>query len=231
MTLLEFENKLGYRFRNIELLKQALTHKSFRNEIKKSEPDNEKLEFLGDAVLDLALSEFLMNLYITDHEGQLSKKRASLVNETALTELAEELKLPEVLRLGKGEEATGGREKPRILSSALEALFGAIFTDSGYEVASDLIKDLFSKRVNRLLEVPDYRQDYKTRLQEVIQKRRKTTPKYELLDTTGPEHEKTFIVQVSVGDEGLATGQGKSKKQAEQDAANVAFEGMREVSL
>jgi ribonuclease-3 len=220
---------LGYRFQRPELAELAFTHKSYANESlngnSTTADDNERLEFLGDAVLDLALSDLLMKRFPNDSEGALSKKRASLVNEESLCRLARELAFDRHLRLGKGELKTGGLQKSRILASSLEAVIGAVFQDSGYILVSDVIEKLFGSALERIgTEVVDFSADFKTRLQERAQDVRKSTPTYRLEGESGPDHDKTFSVVVELEGRVLATGVGKSKKAAEQDAAKKALE-------
>jgi ribonuclease-3 len=218
---------IGYQFTNPALLELALTHKSFANEAMSggSTPtdDNERLEFLGDAVLDLALSDVLMKKFPTDPEGALSKKRASLVNEESLANVARNLGLEQFVKLGKGEIKTGGLQKPRILASSLEALIGAIFQDSGFILVSDVVEKLFADQL-RLLGETEFSADFKTRLQERAQNIKRLTPTYRVESQSGPDHDKTFVVVVELGDEALASGTGKSKKAAEQNAAQKALE-------
>jgi ribonuclease-3 len=223
---------LGYEFKSPSMLELALTHKSFANEqmngIANVQTDNERLEFLGDAVLDLALSDLLMTKFSENTEGALSKKRASLVNEDSLAKLASELKLEEVIRLGKGEAKSGGLQKPRILASTLEALLGGIYLDGGYEASKATVARLFEGRLGDLDGTSaDFSADFKTRLQERIQETRKNTPTYHLENEAGPDHDKLFEVSVRVDSDVLATGIGKSKKAAEQDAARKALEQMQ----
>ncbi len=231
----EFEATLGHSFANRDLLDLALTHKSYANE-QAGGPrtsgsafgDNERLEFLGDAVLDLALSEQLMSRFPQDPEGGLSKKRASLVNEETLSRLALELGLDQRLRLGKGETKTGGLQKPRILASTLEAVMGAIFLDAGYAKASTVVATLFALRIDEIGRSDvDFRHDFKTRLQEKIQELHKSTPSYKVEAELGPDHDKKFEVTVRLNEEILGTGIGKSKKAAEQDAARQALESLQ----
>ena len=215
--------QLGYTFKRADLLQKALTHKSFSNEKRLGKlENNERLEFLGDAVLELCVTELLIQHFPSDPEGVLSSKRSQLVNEITLAKLAEELELHKVLQLGKGERQTNGHLKPRLLASALEALFGAIYLDGGFSVAQKYIKTVFEKTLQELEEV-DSHKDYKTRLQELIQKEHRITPKYSLEKTEGPEHKKQFFVKVQVNGETLASGEGKSKKEAEQKAAEEAW--------
>jgi ribonuclease-3 len=212
-------------FRDENLFHQALTHKSFHNEnIKTSPGHNERLEFLGDAVLDLVLSDCLFKQLTDSNEGDLSKLRASLVNEAALAEMAVELELGPHLKLGKGETLTGGTSKPRLLSSVLEALIGAIYVDQGFDVARSFILDIFKAKIESLDLAVHFKSDYKTRLQEKLQDLKKKIPMYTLIKEEGPDHSKVFHVSLNIGSETLSTGTGKSKKQAEQDAAKTALE-------
>jgi ribonuclease III len=216
---------LKREFRDPRLLVQSLTHRSFHNE----NPDesvghNERLEFLGDAVLDLALSDLLMREFPDLSEGDLSKFRASLVNEAELADIAKELDFDRHIRLGKGELSTGGAKKPRLLASVLEAYIGALYLDQGFPEAFEFMRDIFVPRFEKLTSEKHDR-DFKTRLQERAQEQRRQTPVYELVEESGPDHHKTFVVAVLVGDQELARGRGRSKKQAEQEAAKAALEG------
>lgn len=215
----KLEESLGYSFSDPDLLLQALTHKSWGS------PDNERLEFLGDSVLELAVSHLLFFSLPQASEGDLSKARASLVREDFLAEKAKELDLGQYLRLGKGEEVTGGREKASILASALEALIGAIYLDGGYGAAFRVVERLFGEAVR---EGKWRDRDYKTQLQEYTQALFRETPQYVLLSEQGPEHSKTFEVAVYVKGELLGKGVGKSKKEAEQRAAQEALRRIRE---
>lgn len=219
---------LQHEFSQPELLQLALTHKSFSNEksggVPSVQSDNERLEFLGDAVLDLALSDLLMRRFPNDSEGALSKKRASLVNEETLSKIALELKLEHLLRLGRGEIKTGGLQKPRILASTFEAILGALFTDAGYDKAYQTIERLFAVRLEEFAQSGvDFRLDYKTRLQEQAQEKYREAPTYQIESESGPDHDKVFEVSVRMKGEILGRGVGRSKKSAEQDAARVAL--------
>lgn len=222
MTLSE---KLGYEFTNSQLLERALTHKSFHNENNiQSGGHNERLEFLGDAVLDMALSEYLFQEYSEMDEGNLSKIRASLVNENTLATIAADIELSQEIRFGKGEALTGGALKPRLLACALEATIGAIYLDSDYAKTKNFILQIFNPYFDGLGSGVVFESDYKTRLQEWAQKEHRCIPTYELIRETGPDHEKIFHVEVKVKDKVLAQGQGRSKKLAEQSAAEKALE-------
>lgn len=222
MSLLE--TRLGYQFKDAALLERALTHKSYANELKTITEHNEKLEFLGDAVLDLVVGEFLFESFPQDNEGGLSKKRASIVNEEVLSELALDMELNKLLLLGKGEILTGGATKPRLISSTFEALVGAMYLDGGFEVTKHFLRREFATLTQRVCGQEDYEKDYKTRLQEVVQKAQKETPKYVVLAEEGPPHEREFLVCVKVKEEIWAQGRGRSKKNAEQAAARTALE-------
>lgn len=212
----------------------ALTHKSFANErradgsIAAGIDDNERLEFLGDAVLSAVLSARLMREFPLENEGTLSKRRASLVNEERLATISIRLGLHEQLKLGKGEVKTGGAAKPRILACGLEALIGAIFSDAGFETAEKVVNLLFDQEIQNLRSTSlDFERDYKTRLQEWSHEEKRTTPVYTAVDEFGPAHSRSFRVSVSLGDNEIARGEGKSKKAAEQDAARLALESVQ----
>ncbi len=216
------EEALGYLFENPGLLDQALTHKSYANEQGRGVRDNERLEFLGDAVLDLVVSHLLFDLRPRLSEGKMSKVRAFLVSETSLAEVARSFSLGEYLRLGKGEEQTGGRTKPSILSGALEALIAAIYLDGGFDLALEFVDAVFRPLLE--MEGPSgLDRDYKTRLQEHCQGRYGSAPNYRLVGEWGPDHDKTFEVEIRLGNRVLGKGRGRSKKEAEQRAAQDAL--------
>ncbi len=220
------EQKIGYEFKNRTLFEQSLVHKSFHNESAgKSIGHNERLEFLGDAVLDLSLSDLLMRQFPNLHEGELSKIRAGLVNETLLSQVANDLGFSAHIKLGKGESQSGGALKPRLLSSVFEAFVGAFYLDSDFAQVHQFLKRVFLPKIENVDHTHHYQGDFKTRLQEKIQEKFKQTPTYEVLKEEGPDHEKVFHVKVRVGTKSLADGYGKSKKAAEQEAAKKALEG------
>jgi ribonuclease-3 len=215
--------KLGYVFDETALLSQALTHASYVNE----QPgmglkDNERLEFLGDAVLDLAISRILMETFEEAEEGDLSKFRAMVVDEAGLCRAALDLGLGSYIRLGKGEAQSGGREKPSILANTMEAVLGALYLEAGFDKSLDIIRRLFSPFLERLMQGSGVH-DFKSRLQEHTQQYLKSTPTYRLLEEFGPAHDKTFRVEVTLTGRKLAEGEGKSKKEAEQNAAREAL--------
>ncbi len=219
------EERIGYRFQNRKLLKQALTHSSFTNEqkINKTE-DYERLEFLGDAVLEMVSSQFLFHTYPKLSEGELTKMRASMVCEPALAFCARDLELGRFIRLGKGEELSGGRERESITSDVMEAVIGAIFLDGGIEKAKEFIlRFILSDLENKQLFY-----DSKSNLQELMQGTLKKEFHYELLEESGPEHNKCFVVEVIMEGKSLGRGLGRTKKAAEQQAAYEALLFLRE---
>ncbi len=215
---------VGYRFGDIALLDHALTHGSYANENPELAPgDNERLEFLGDAVLQLGMSDMLMECFPEYTEGQLSKLRAAMVNEPSLATLARRFRIGDFILLGKGEEKADGRNKDSILGDTFESLIGAIYLDGGYEPSHAFIKRAFRPLIKRWADQPLYR-DYKSLLQETSQSRFKEIPRYRIINTTGPDHDKMFEVEGSIGGIINTTGTGKNKKEAEQDAARKALE-------
>jgi ribonuclease-3 len=208
---------LGHHFVRPEYLALALTHRSFSVDV----PNNEKLEFLGDAVLALAMSDVLMARFPEAREGDLSKIRASLVNAEVLARKARELDLGQWLDLGKGEEKSGGRDKPSILAAAYEAVLGAIYLDAGFEVARAVVERHFDADVAEHLTVG--LRDYKTKLQEVTQRLFHETPVYTLVEESGPDHEKRFVSEIAIAGRPSGRGVGRSKKTAEQAAAMEAL--------
>ncbi|HPX10878.1 MAG TPA: ribonuclease III [Syntrophales bacterium] len=222
--LRDLERNLSIRFGNAVLLDTALTHRSFVNE--NQDPpreDNERLEFLGDAVLELCVSDLLVRMHPDFSEGRLSKLRASLVNEQPLATMAESFDVGSYLLLGRGEETSGGRTKPSILANAFEAILAAVYLDRGYDEAYRFIERVFGPLLRKDSPDPLYR-DYKTNLQEACQSRFRVIPRYMLLHEYGPDHDKIFHVRLTVADILTATGTGRNKKEAEQDAARKALE-------
>ncbi|MBC7398107.1 MAG: ribonuclease III [Bdellovibrionales bacterium] len=220
------QDKIGYSFGDPRLLLLAMTHVSYGHENHQekhlSSRDNERFEFLGDAVLDLVISDLLLESFPEAAEGQLSKMRAAVVNERTLFEIAKSLNISPLLRLGKGETRTGGNEKPSIMSSAFEALVAAIYIDGGFNAVYPVIRFLFAplfKAENCAISF----QDHKTKLQEIVQSKYRLTPTYHLLGSAGPDHAKVFTVEVRARDSVLASADGSSKKDAEQNAAKMAL--------
>jgi ribonuclease-3 len=218
--LRELQEKIGYTFEDEALLKQALTHSSFSNEQKINKLDNyERLEFLGDAVLELISSEFLFRENKNMPEGQLTRLRASMVCEPALAYCARDIDLGSYILLGKGEEATGGRKRDSIISDVMEAVIGAIFLDGGIENAKNFIyRFVLSDLENKILFM-----DSKTLLQEEIQKNNTAQLRYELVGESGPDHDKQFSVEAYLNDKVIGKGTGRTKKAAEQQAAYEAL--------
>ena len=223
----KLEDKLDYIFKDHSLLMRALTHKSYYYEsMAKSQGHNERLEFIGDAVLDLSVGALLMKEYPELDEGPLSKIRASLVNEEALAEMALSLGMDKELRLGRGEVKNGGSHKPRLLASAYEAVVGALFWEAGYDKACEFVEKVFRKRLVHLDLKNQYARDYKTHLQERSQELFRAVPFYKVIRDEGPDHNKTFYVEVCLGNKVIGRGKGKSKKQAEQEAACNGLEDL-----
>jgi ribonuclease III len=218
-----FQTTLGYEFTRLELLREALCHSSYVNEQSDDKlRDNERMEFLGDAVLNLAIGHLLSQGYPDMNEGDLSRIRANLVNETRLSEVARSIELGDYLLLGKGEIQTNGHEKNSILANAFEAVLAAIYLDGGYDTALDIINHHFRKLLDKAHDL-NVGADFKSRLQERAQGSLKAIPSYEVIQESGPDHDKTFRVQMTVGSI-TAEGVGKSKKTAEQEAARRGLE-------
>ncbi len=216
----EFERNLGYTFKKKSLLQNALTHSSYANEHKKEGMgSNERLEFLGDAILGLVVAEHLYQTYPTRPEGELTKLRAELVCEKNLADVARQLKLGSVLRLGHGESHGGGSHRPSMLADAVEAVLAAAYLDGGMEVPRDIIHRLILQKEIK----SGGNGDYKTRFQELVQRNRDQVISYALVGQTGPDHDKTFLVEVSLNGVVVGSGKGSSKKRAEQDAAHSAI--------
>ena len=224
----DLQDALGYRFENIELLRQALVHRSYVHEnVHLLLSDNETLEFLGDSVLSLTVSHLLLLQFPDYKEGDLSRMRSAIVNERELAAIAQQLDLGGHLLLGKGEELTGGRQKPSLLADSLEALLAAIYLDKGLAAVMAVVKRLFGAYLNLEPEEHPLKaldKDYKTQLQEITQARFKLTPTYFLEDEEGPDHLKTFYMSVALDDKILARGSGRSKKEAQQEAAKKALD-------
>lgn len=216
----ELEQKIGYQFHQTGLLRQALTHSSYANEKRmKKHSDNERLEFLGDAVLELASSEYIFKHYKNMPEGEMTKFRASIVCEPTLALCTKELELGKYLYLGKGEDLTGGRNRKSILSDALEAIIGAIYLDGGFEAAKGFVQRFILTDI----EHKKLFHDSKTILQEIVQGNYKEELHYILIGEEGPDHDKKFMVQAMIGDRVIGHGTGHTKKAAEQEAAYEAL--------
>jgi ribonuclease III len=220
MHEIEFQERIPYRFQDISLLKRALTHSSFANECQNEKvKDNERLEFLGDAVLEIAVSDYLYRNYPDWTEGELSKRRVAIVCEPTLDLCAKALGLSEFLYMGRGEERTGGRKRASIVSDAMEAVIGAVYLDGGFEQARAYIEKVILEEVK---DKPLYH-DCKTALQELIQGSSKKKIDYRSAGSKGPDHNKTFMVDLFIGEEKIASASGHTKKAAEQQAAYDAL--------
>ena len=220
----DLETAIGYRFKNITLLQNALTHSSYANERwHNSLKSNERLEFLGDSILGMAVAEHLYRNFPDRPEGELTRMRADMVCETSLAAVAHKVGLGEHLLLGHGEEQGGGRTRPSILADAVESVLAAVFLDGGLEAATNIIQRFI------LVDVPVTRlhnRDYKTALQELVQQKKNQVLSYALVGETGPDHDKRFQVEVCLNGNVVGTGNGSSKKRAEQDAARAAIENL-----
>jgi len=225
---LDIQQRIAHRFNNIILLDQALTHKSYANENRITD-HNERLEFLGDAVLTLIVSEYLMKTCPDSSEGDLSRLRATIVSEHTLATIAREIGLGSFLLLGKGEAQTGGRDKDSLLANCLEALLASIYLDAGKDAAERFVFRFFMQKMKdacasrRLL-------DFKTEIQEICQERLKQLPEYRIISESGPDHQKQFTVELSVKGEVYGHGVGKSKKEAEQRAAKEALDRLNSIN-
>ncbi len=215
------EEKLQYRFKNQKLLINALTHSSYANEARDGISSNERLEFLGDSVLSIVVSEYIYKKFKNLPEGELTKLRASLVCEKSLCQFSRELEIGKYLRLGKGEEKGGGRERDSILADAFEAVLAAIYIDGGFEVAKNYVMRFITDELKHTDD--EVFKDYKTALQEIIQRNPEETVSYILTGESGPDHDKLFEVEVRLNSNIIGKGVGKNKKQAEQFAAKEAL--------
>jgi len=219
----ELARRMGHAFGDQQLLTAALTHRSWSNEHGPGTVDYERLEFLGDAVVELLLTEALYRRHPGLDEGGMTRMRAALVNETALADMARGLGLAECVRVGKGEELSGGRDKDSILSDSLEAVCGALFLDAGFERSREIILGWFRPLVDKV----GGEADYKSRLQALVQALGEPTPRYRTVEEVGPDHDKIFEVALFVGPDRISAGRGRSKKDASQQAAKVALDSPR----
>jgi len=217
------EQKIGVYFKNQNLLKEALTHRSYLNEHPEWDvPHNERLEFLGDAVLELVVTEYLFNRFPERPEGQLTMLRAALVNYQFLSKITAEFDLNDALLMSRGERADTSRAREVILANAIESLIGAIYLDQGFEAASNFIHRFVLEHLPEILENRSYK-DAKSELQEIVQEKLKVTPTYRVLEENGPAHKRVFRIGVFFGDKFVAEGEGSSKQEAEIEAAKVAL--------
>ena len=218
-----FERHARIRFRELEFLDQAFTHRSYANEISDDySSNNERLEFLGDSVLGMVVSEYLYESLPDQPEGELARIKSFVVSEASLSEISKRLRVDNFILIGKGEEYSGGRTKKAILADALEAIIGAYYLDSGFMPARAFVLEILTPEINKVLE-NKHAKDYKTLLQEHVQKRMKTYPRYKVIQKSGPDHDKTFTIEVHIGDKSYGSGRGKNKKEAEQEAARIAY--------
>ena len=219
----ELEKRIGYDFKNRDTLMLALTHSSYANEIKdKDSKYNERLEFLGDSVLGLIISEYVYNKHPKCKEGDLTKMRSKIVCEATLAECAKGIELGQYMLFGKGEESTGGRNRRSILADAFEALLAAIYLDAGIDVVKPILFKLMNEKID-MAEKGLIVDDYKTHLQEIIQMKKENKIKYELVEEKGPDHRKTFKTAVKLNNVVIGIGEGRSKKESEQEAAMEAL--------
>jgi ribonuclease-3 len=221
-SLADMEHRISHWFKDRELLERALTHKSFANE-NRVPAHNERLEFLGDAVLGLVISEHLMKICPDSNEGDLSRLRAAVVSEPALASVAREIGLGSYLQLGRGEEQTGGRDKDSLLANCLEALIASIYLDAGNQAVEEFIIRFFESLIIKTC-ASGGTYDYKTQIQELCQERLKQLPEYRVVSQTGPDHQKQFEVELTVKGTLYGRGIGRNKKEAEQRAAKEALE-------
>ena len=224
MELENFENSIDYKFKNIELLKTAFTHTSYANENKKE--SNEKLEFLGDSILEFVVSNYLYKNYKKLKEGEMTKVRATVVCEQSLYEIALKYNFDKLLYLGRSEKLSGGSHKPAILADSVEAVIAAIYRDAGLEQAEKFIIDNLKEAIEQASKNVG-KKDYKTVLQEELQKHGSVKIEYNIIKEEGPDHDKTFVAEVKCNNKYLATGKGNTKKQAEMEAARIALENKK----
>lgn len=218
-----FQKQADIKFRNPELLNLAFCHRSFANESSSDVDNNERLEFLGDSVLGLIVAEWLFVHLPDSDEGDFSRIKSFVVSEESLAGIAKRLRVDNFILIGKGEEFSGGRNKKALLADCMEAIFGAYFLDSGFKAATDLVQRLLVPEIKIVLD-NKHRKDYKTLLQEHVQKVYKTYPRYEVVKRTGPEHDNTFWVKVLVQKKTFGPAPGNNKKEGEQAAAKIAYE-------
>jgi ribonuclease-3 len=221
----ELESFLNYTFKNKEILRNALIHKSYNEGLKKGLPDNEKLEFLGDSVINLVITDYLFKQFTYLNEGELSKLKAHLVSTNSLFSIARRLKLSEFVFLGKGEEKNDGRSNKKISASLLEAVVGAIYVDSNYKVTAAIVIDYFKEYLDKFAkkEKEVRINDYKSELQEVIQRKNNYLPEYRIIEETGKPPDVSFTAAVFLENKEIGRGEGKNKRKAEQDAAQNAL--------
>lgn len=220
----ELEKNLNYNFKNTEILKNALIHKSYNEGLQRNLPDNEKLEFLGDSVINLVITENLFKTFKDWNEGELSKLKSHLVSSNSLSEIARSINLSDFIFLGKGEEKNNGRDNKKINASLFEAVIGAVYIDSNYKIASSVVISFFKEFLDRIAEKDIKINDYKSELQEIIQEKNNSLPYYSIIDESGKPPNIFFTAAVYIENNEIGRGKGKNKRQAEQDAALNALE-------
>jgi len=223
--LVQFEKLIGIRFRRIELLNLAFCHRSYANEQTNSIGNNEKLEFLGDSILGLIIAEHLYTALPEKNEGNLAKIKSFVVSEHSLSNVAKQLSIDAYLLLGKGEDSSGGRDKKTLLADAFEAVLGAIYLEAGIKGAKKFVMRFLLTEIEKVLK-DKHHKDYKTLLQEYVQKVYKSYPKYQLVKKTGPDHAKIFWIEVFVQGKSFGPAEGRNKKEAEQKVAKIAYESL-----
>jgi ribonuclease-3 len=222
-----FQRHAQIRFKSFALLNLAFSHRSFANEQAADVDNNEKLEFFGDSVLGLVVSEYLVTALPDKTEGDMAKIKSHVVSEESLAEIGRALRVDNFILIGKGEEYSGGRSKKALIADAVEAVIGAYYLDSGFKAVRAFIRSLLIPQINEVLE-DRHRKDYKTLLQEYVQKRFKSYPRYRIAHRKGPDHNRTFWIEVSIGKRTYGPGTGKNKKEAEQQAAGIAYKALME---
>jgi ribonuclease-3 len=220
-----FQKHAQIRFKSLSLLNLAFSHRSFANEQAGEVDNNEKLEFFGDSVLGLVVSEYLVTALPDKSEGDMAKIKSHVVSEESLAEIGRSLRVDNFILIGKGEEYSGGRSKKALIADAVEAIIGAYYLDSGFKAVRTFIRNLLIHQINEVLE-DRHRKDYKTLLQEYVQKRFKSYPRYRIINRKGPDHNRTFWIEVIIGKRTYGPGTGKNKKEAEQKAAGIAFKSL-----
>ncbi len=217
-----FQKLAGLRFKSANFLNLAFAHRSYANEIPGDSENNEKLEFLGDSVLGLIVSEYLFINLEDKTEGDLAKIKSFVVSEDILASVAKKIRVDNYILIGKGEEYSGGRSKKALIADAMEAIFGAYYLDSGYTAVREFVLKLLMPEIDKVVE-DRHKKDYKSLLQELVQKKFKAYPRYSVIRKTGPDHDKTFVIEVSINNISYGKGVGKNKKEAEQQAAGIAY--------
>lgn len=225
-----FQKNCKIRFRNLDLLNLAFCHRSYTNEYKKDIDNNERLEFLGDSVLGLITADYLYHHLPHDAEGELARVKSIVVSEPYLADIAREISLDGLILMGKGEDHSGGRQKDAILADAMESVIGAYYLDCGMKPVVPFVVGLLKDKIEQVLNNQHEGKDYKTQLQEWVQKQYKSCPKYHLVKTDGPDHKRTFYMEVLVNGTAYGVGEGSNKKKAEQAAAEIACNALIELT-